>query len=73
MKEALGITPRDLKETIIDMAYSLIEAGLVKKSKKFRVNSLEQIIPTLFINRNQNSYTNTLNAVLVQCSHQLCL
>lgn len=36
MKEALGITPRDLKETIVDMAYSLIEAGLVKKSKKFK-------------------------------------
>lgn len=36
MKETLGITPRDLKETIIDMAYSLIEAGLVKKSKKFK-------------------------------------
>jgi hypothetical protein len=37
MKEVLGITPRDVKETIIDMAYSLIEAGLVKKSKKYKV------------------------------------
>lgn len=36
MKDVLGITPRDLKETIIDMAYSLIEAGLVKKSKKYK-------------------------------------
>ncbi|XP_060599031.1 uncharacterized protein LOC132752687 [Ruditapes philippinarum] len=36
MKEVLGITPRDVKETIIDMAYSLIEAGLVKKSKKYK-------------------------------------
>ncbi|KAH3878164.1 uncharacterized protein LOC127874026 [Dreissena polymorpha] len=36
MKEVLGVTPRDLKETILDMAYSLIEAGIVKKSKKYR-------------------------------------
>lgn len=37
MKDVLGVTPRDLKDTIIDMAYSLIDAGLVKKSKKFKV------------------------------------
>ena len=37
MKEVLGVTPRDLKDTIVDMAYSLIDAGLVKKSKKFKV------------------------------------
>ncbi|XP_045199960.2 uncharacterized protein LOC123554112 [Mercenaria mercenaria] len=36
MKETLGITPREMKDTIIDMAYSLIEAGLVKKAKKFK-------------------------------------
>lgn len=36
MKEALQITPREIKDTLIDMAYSLIEAGLVKKTKKFK-------------------------------------
>ena len=37
MKDVLGITPRETKDTIIDMAYSVIEAGLVKKSKKYKV------------------------------------
>lgn len=36
MKETLQITPRENKETIIDMAYSLIEAGFIKKSKKYK-------------------------------------
>lgn len=36
MKDVLGITPRESKETIIDMAYSVIEAGLVKKAKKYK-------------------------------------
>ncbi|CAE1251235.1 unnamed protein product [Acanthosepion pharaonis] len=31
MKETLQITPRENKETIIDMAYSLIEGGFIKK------------------------------------------
>ena len=36
MKEVLKIEPRDLTESIIEMAYSVIEAGFVKKTKKFR-------------------------------------
>ncbi|XP_072034989.1 uncharacterized protein [Amphiura filiformis] len=36
MKDVLKIEPRDLKESIIEMAYSVIEAGFVKKSKKYR-------------------------------------
>lgn len=36
MKETLGITPKECKETIIDMAYSLIEAGVIKKTKKYK-------------------------------------
>ncbi|KAK7478306.1 hypothetical protein BaRGS_00030458, partial [Batillaria attramentaria] len=36
MKEVLGIEPHDAKETIIDMAYSLIENGFIKKTKKYR-------------------------------------
>lgn len=36
MKETLQITPRENKETIIDMAYSLIEGGFIKKSKKYK-------------------------------------
>lgn len=36
MKDVLQITPRETKETIIEMAYSLIEGGLVKKAKKYK-------------------------------------
>jgi hypothetical protein len=36
MKEVLGIEPTDMKETLIDMAYSLIENGFVKKTKKYK-------------------------------------
>ncbi len=36
MKDVLGLTPHEINETILDMCYSLIEKGLVKKSKKFR-------------------------------------
>ncbi|XP_076324284.1 uncharacterized protein LOC143232573 [Tachypleus tridentatus] len=36
MKEVLDIIPRDLSQTILDTAYSLIENGLVKKSKKYK-------------------------------------
>lgn len=36
MKDVLGITPMEMKDTLIDMAYSLIEAGLVKKTKKYK-------------------------------------
>ena len=31
MIKVLGVTPTDYKKTILDMAYSLINAGLVKK------------------------------------------
>ncbi|XP_076435893.1 uncharacterized protein LOC143275577 [Babylonia areolata] len=36
MKEVLGIEPMDSKETVIEMAYSLIENGFIKKTKKYR-------------------------------------
>ncbi|KAL5004088.1 hypothetical protein ScPMuIL_017544 [Solemya velum] len=36
MKDVLAITPRDPKETLVDMAYSLIDGGFVKKSKKYK-------------------------------------
>ena len=36
MKEVLGIEPMDTKETVIDMAYSLIETGFIKKTKKYK-------------------------------------
>ncbi|XP_071479830.1 uncharacterized protein [Diadema antillarum] len=35
MKEVLKIEPRDLKTAIIEMGYSLIEAGIVKKKPKY--------------------------------------
>lgn len=44
MKETLGVTPRDLKDTIVDMAYSLIDAGLVKKSKKYKVGNYRHVV-----------------------------
>ncbi|XP_071086097.1 uncharacterized protein [Haliotis cracherodii] len=36
MKDVLGITPRETKETLTDMAYSMIEGGFIKKSKKYK-------------------------------------
>lgn len=36
MKDVLGITPRDVKETIVEEANILIEKGLVKKTKRVR-------------------------------------
>lgn len=36
MKDVLGITPCEAKDTLMDMAYSMIEGGFIKKSKKYR-------------------------------------
>ncbi|KAL8595902.1 hypothetical protein ACOMHN_018214 [Nucella lapillus] len=36
MKEVLGIEPTEAKDTVIDMAYSLIDSGFIKKSKKYK-------------------------------------
>lgn len=36
MVKELGITPIEMEKTIIDMAYSLIDRGFVKKTKKYR-------------------------------------
>lgn len=41
MREELGITPKELNQTLIDTAYSLIENGFVKKSKKYKQNKKE--------------------------------
>lgn len=38
MREELGITPRELNQTLIDTAYCLIEKGFVKKTKKYKQN-----------------------------------
>jgi nucleoside-diphosphate-sugar epimerase len=35
MTSVLGVQPRPVNETIIDMAYSMIEKGLIKKTKKY--------------------------------------
>lgn len=35
MKSVLGISPIDANTTVIDMAYDLIEKGIVKKTKKY--------------------------------------
>ena len=36
MKNVLGVEARDVKDTLIDMAYTMIENGQVKKTKKYR-------------------------------------
>lgn len=41
MKEVLGVTPNETKDTLIDMAYSMIEGGFIKKSKKYRAQGEE--------------------------------
>ena len=35
MQTVLGITPRDMKHTILDQAYSMIERGIVEKTDKY--------------------------------------
>ncbi|XP_022244340.1 cinnamoyl-CoA reductase 1-like isoform X2 [Limulus polyphemus] len=42
MKEVLEINPLDLTQTIVDTAYSLIEHGIVKKSKKYKQGKKEE-------------------------------
>ena len=39
MVEVLRVTPTDMSDTIIDMCYSLIEFGIVKKTSKFKSKS----------------------------------
>ncbi|GFR97280.1 reductase-related protein [Elysia marginata] len=36
MKDVLGITPKDVKETVVEEAAALVERGLVKKPKRAR-------------------------------------
>ncbi|KAK7478999.1 hypothetical protein BaRGS_00029760, partial [Batillaria attramentaria] len=36
MREVLGVQPREMRDSIIEMAYALIENGFVKKTKKYR-------------------------------------
>lgn len=36
LRTVLGVEPRDVRDTIIEMAYALIENGFVKKSAKYR-------------------------------------
>lgn len=41
MKDVLGITPREVQETLIEMGQTMIEKGLViKKVKKTKVSKL---------------------------------
>ena len=36
MKQVLGITPRDITNSLIDTIYSMIENGMVKKTDKYK-------------------------------------
>ena len=36
MRDVLGIQPRNFRDSIIEMAYALIEAGFVKRTSKYR-------------------------------------
>ncbi|XP_076311295.1 uncharacterized protein LOC143225542 isoform X2 [Tachypleus tridentatus] len=53
MKEVLEISPRDFSQTILDTAYSLIENGIVKKSKKYKQGKKEEQQPTEVYQLNQ--------------------
>ena len=35
MKDVLGIKPRPFEDSILDMAYSMIENGTIKKTDKY--------------------------------------
>ncbi|XP_076336107.1 uncharacterized protein LOC143239145 isoform X1 [Tachypleus tridentatus] len=41
MREIIGVTPRDLSQTVLDTAYSLIEKGYIQKSKRHRCETEE--------------------------------
>ncbi|KFM60178.1 putative uncharacterized oxidoreductase, partial [Stegodyphus mimosarum] len=43
MREELGISPIELNQTLIDTAYSLIENGFVKKSKKYKQSRKDSV------------------------------
>lgn len=36
MVEVLKVAPRNVRDTVIDMAYALVESGFVKKTSKYR-------------------------------------
>lgn len=40
MREVLEIEPRDVQQSILDTAYSMIQLGVVKKSKKMKKQEL---------------------------------
>uniref|UniRef100_T1J571 diacylglycerol O-acyltransferase n=1 Tax=Strigamia maritima TaxID=126957 RepID=T1J571_STRMM len=46
MKTTLGVEPHELSNTIVDMAYSLIEHGVVKKTKKYKGQKKDGTAPT---------------------------
>jgi hypothetical protein len=35
MKTVLGIEPRNIKDTIVDMAHAMVENGLAKRAPKY--------------------------------------
>ncbi len=35
MKEMLGVTPRDVRQSVLDMAHSMIEKGLIHKTETY--------------------------------------
>ena len=41
MIKELGITPIEMEKSIIDMAYSLIDLGFVKKTAQYRSSQKE--------------------------------
>jgi len=41
MRNILGITPRPADQTMIDMAYSMIERGFIKKTRKYRGHPID--------------------------------
>ena len=41
MKTVLGVEPHSIEETIIDMAYSMIENGTIKKTPKYKPRAVD--------------------------------
>jgi hypothetical protein len=36
MKQILGLEPREIRDTIVDMGYALIEGGFVRKTPQYK-------------------------------------
>ena len=78
MISTLGITPRDARQSFIDMAYSLIEGGFVKKTRKYQgPPSVNNSPSEMWLNKKNPRDNRESNAQQLKCSlfltRKLCL